>query len=261
MALDEIKISRAIIESYSKKLLESLEVDVAIVGGGPSGMVCGYYLAKAGKRVVLFERKLSIGGGMWGGGMMFNEIVVQEEGKRILDEFGIRCREYEKGYYTADSVEAISTLCSLAAKAGAQIFNLMSVEDVMVRDKRVTGVVINWTAVEMANLHVDPLCVEARFVIDATGHPIEVMKVIERKVDARLLTPSGKVEGEKSMWADVAERTTLENTREAFPGVYVAGMSANATFGNFRMGPIFGGMLLSGEKAAQLIMERLKKET
>jgi thiamine thiazole synthase len=61
------------------------------------------------------------------------------------------------------------------------------------------------------------------------------------------------------MWADVAERTTLENTREAFPGVYVAGMSANATFGNFRMGPIFGGMLLSGEKAAQLIMERLKK--
>jgi thiamine thiazole synthase len=85
------------------------------------------------------------------------------------------------------------------------------------------------------------------------------MKVIERKVDAKLLTPSGKVEGEKSMWADVAERTTLENTREAFPGVYVAGMSANATFGNFRMGPIFGGMLLSGEKAAQLIMERLKK--
>ena len=129
----------------------------------------------------------------------------------------------------------------------------------MVRDNRVTGVVINWTAVEMANLHVDPLCVEARFVIDATGHPIEVMKVIERKVDAKLLTPSGKVEGEKSMWADVAERTTLENTREAFPGVYVAGMSANATFGNFRMGPIFGGMLLSGEKAAQLIMERLKK--
>ena len=259
--MDEIIISRAITQSYLEEFMHCMEVDAAIVGGGPAGLTAAYYLSRQGCKVALYERKLSIGGGMWGGGMMFNEIVVQEEGKRILDEFGIRCREYEKGYYTADSVEAISTLCSLAVKAGAQIFNLMSVEDVMVRDKRVTGVVINWTAVEMANLHVDPLCVEARFVIDATGHPIEVMKVIERKVDARLLTPSGKVEGEKSMWADVAERTTLENTREAFPGVYVAGMSANATFGNFRMGPIFGGMLLSGEKAAQLIMERLKKET
>jgi len=37
-------------------------------------------------------------------------------------------------------------------------------------------------------------------------------------------------------------------------------MSANATFGNFRMGPIFGGMLLSGEKVAKLIMQRLKEK-
>jgi len=65
MQLDEIKISRAIIESYSKKLLRALDVDVAIVGGGPAGLVCGYYLAKAGVRVVLFEKKLSVGGGMW----------------------------------------------------------------------------------------------------------------------------------------------------------------------------------------------------
>ncbi len=259
MKLDEQVITKAIIERFSKKLMDHLEVDVAVVGGGPAGLVAAYYLARGGCKVTLFERKLSIGGGMWGGGMMFNEIVVQEEGKQILDEFGIRSREYEKGYFTADSVEAVSTICSYAAKAGAQIFNLMSVEDVMVRDNRVTGVVINWTAVEMANLHVDPLCVKAQFVIDATGHPIEVMKVIERKVDAQLLTPSGKAEGEKSMWADVAERTTLANTREAFPGVYVAGMSANATFGNFRMGPIFGGMLLSGKKVAQLIMTRLNE--
>ena len=69
------------------------------------------------------------------------------------------CKKYQTGYYTADQMETVSTLCSYAAKAGVTIFNLMSVEDVMVRDNRVTGVVINWTAVEMANLHVDPLCV------------------------------------------------------------------------------------------------------
>ena len=76
--------------------MKALDVDVAIVGGGPAGLVCGYYLAKAGKQVVLFERKLSIGGGMWGGGIMFNEIVVQSSAKKIMDEFDIKTSQYEK---------------------------------------------------------------------------------------------------------------------------------------------------------------------
>ena len=78
--LNEIIISRAILDSYFKKLGSCLDLDVAIVGGGPSGLVAGYYLARAGRKVALFERKLSIGGGIWGGGMMFNSIVVQEAG-------------------------------------------------------------------------------------------------------------------------------------------------------------------------------------
>jgi len=142
MQLDEVKISTAIIESYKDKLVDALDADVAIVGAGPAGMVCGYYLAKAGKKVVLFERKLSVGGGMWGGGIMFNEIVVQDKAKCILDEFGITHRRYETGYYLADSIEAVSTICSRAVKAGLKVFNLMSVEDVMVRRKRVTGLVL-----------------------------------------------------------------------------------------------------------------------
>jgi thiazole biosynthesis enzyme len=260
MAIEEVIVSRAIIERFLKKLNAYLEVEVAVVGGGPAGLVAAYHLARDGYKVSLFERKLSIGGGMWGGGMMFNEIVVQEEGKRILDEFGIRSELYQDGYYTADAVESISTICSKTAQAGAQIFNLMSVEDVVLRQERVTGLVLNWTAVQMAGLHVDPLTIRTRYVIDATGHDTEVAKVIERKVDADLLTPTGRIMGEKSLWAEVAEHRTIENTKEAFPGVFVAGMSANATFGDYRMGPIFGGMLMSGEKAAALIGERLKKE-
>lgn len=260
MKLDEQIITRAIVETYNKKLLDNLCLDVAIVGGGPSGLVCAWYLARQGVKVALFERKLSIGGGMWGGGMMFNEIVVQDEGRRILDEFGVRSREYEAGYFTADAIEAVSTLTSRAVQAGATIFNCISVEDVIVRDNRVCGLVINWTPVEQAGMHVDPLCIASRFVVDATGHPVEVMKIIETKVGLRLETASGRVMGEKSMWADVAEQTTIENTREAFPGVYVCGMAANATFGSFRMGPIFGGMLLSGEKTAHRILEGLKTD-
>nr|HID60193.1 thiazole biosynthesis protein [Desulfobacterales bacterium] len=256
MELNEITITKGIIDRFSKKLMECTKVDVAIVGGGPAGLVAAYFLASARKRVVLFERKLSIGGGMWGGGMMFNEIVVQEEGKSILDGFGINTVEYEPGYYTADSVESISTICSFAVKAGARIFNLMSVEDVMIRDGHVVGLVINWTAVEMAGLHVDPLAISSKYIIDATGHDTEVVKVIERKADVSLNTPTGKLMGERSLWAEKGERLTIENTKEICPGVFVAGMSANAAFGGPRMGPIFGGMLLSGKRAAELIIEK-----
>jgi thiazole biosynthesis enzyme len=258
--LDEITITRAIIDRYFEKLNRNLDIDAAIVGGGPSGLVAGYKLAKAGYKVAMFERKLSIGGGMWGGGMMMNEIVVQEEAKRILDEMDIPTREFEPGYYTADSVLCTSTLCSQASKAGLNIFNLISVEDVMVREQRVTGLVLNWTAVEMAGLHVDPLTIRSKYTIDATGHAAEVMHVIARKVDAELFTKDGKVAGERSLWADVAETNTVHNTKEAFGGVFTAGMCCNATFGSYRMGPVFGGMLLSGEKAAQLVGERLEAE-
>ncbi len=257
MQLDEIKISQAIIESYKDKLIKALDVDVAIAGAGPAGMCCGYYLAKAGKKVAIFERKLSVGGGMWGGGIMFNEIVVQEKAKEILDEFGIKARIYEKGYYLADSIEAVSTICSKTAKAGVKIFNLLSVEDVMTRQKRICGLVLNWTAVEMANLHVDPITMKARFVVDATGHAAEVVHIVERKSGIRLNTKTGKIMGEQSMWAEVAEDTIVRNSKEAAPGMYVCGMSANAVFGGPRMGPIFGGMLLSGKKVAKDLLKRL----
>jgi len=60
------------------------------------------------------------------------------------------------------------------------------------------------------------------------------------------------------MDAEEGEKFTVENTGEVFPGLYVAGMAAVACFGGPRMGPIFGGMLLSGKKLAKLIMENLK---
>ncbi len=223
-------------------------------------MVASYYLAKHGHNVAIFEKKLSIGGGMWGGGMMFNQIVVQKEGKRILDEFGVKTVPYKEGYFTADAIEATTVICAKACQAGVKVFNCISVEDVVVREGRVCGLVINWSPVEVTGLYVDPLVVRARYVVDATGHTTEVMKVIERKMGARLLTPSGKIEGERSLWAEVAETTTLENTKEAYPGIFVSGMAANATFGSYRMGPIFGGMLLSGERVAQLIHKRLQQE-
>ena len=257
--LDDIIVSKAIIDEYMNDLLDYTDMDVAIVGGGPSGVTAGYYLAKQGYKVALFERKLSIGGGMWGGGMMFNKIVVQEEGKRILDEFDITSKKYADNYYTVDSIECTSTLCSKATKAGLKIFNLISVEDVMIRENGVNGLVLNWSSVEMSGLHIDPLTVRSKAVIDATGHPCEVTKIIQNKLEGKLNTKTGNIMGEKSMWADRAEGEILNNVTEVYPGLYVTGMAANAVHGSTRMGPIFGGMLLSGEYVAQKISQKLEE--
>jgi len=238
----------------------AMEVDVAVAGAGPSGIVAAYYLAKEGIKVVVFERQLRLGGGMPGGGMMFNRIVLQKEGKRILDEFGVATKEYQKGYYVADSLEAISTICSCAIKAGAKIFNLISVEDVMIREgDRITGLVLNWSAVSWSNLHVDPLTVRCKVAVDATGHDAEICSIVVRKIGPKLRTKTGEVMGEKSMWAERGEKEILQNTREVYPGLVVAGMTANAVFGSPRMGAIFGGMLLSGKKAALVVKELLKQ--
>ena len=259
--LDEVTISRAITESFMKDFIEAMDVDVAIGGAGPAGMTAAYYLAGEGVKTVVFERQLRIGGGMPGGGMLFNRIVVQEEGKRLLDEFNVTTKEYGNGYYIADSLETTSTICSKAIKAGARIFNSISVEDVMIRENdRVTGLVLNWSAVSLAKLHVDPLTMRAKVVIDATGHASEICQIVVNKLGAKLRTKAGRVIGEKPMWAEVGEREIIENTQEVYPGLIVAGMAANAVFGAPRMGPIFGGMLLSGRRAAEVAIEILQRQ-
>lgn len=196
MHLDEIAISRTIIEGFFRKLSSALELDV--------------------------------------------ETVAPEA----------------PGYCRADSVEAVTTIASKAVKAGMKVFNGISIEDVVVREDRISGLVINWSSIERTGLHVDPLSIRSRFVIDATGHDTEVAAMIEKKTPGRLLTPSGHLEGEKFMAPEEAERMMVQNTREAYPGLFVSGMACNAAFGGPRMGPIFGGMLLSGRKAADLILQK-----
>ena len=255
--LNEVTISRAIIETYFKKLTDHLEVDVAIVGGGPSGLVAGHDLARAGKKVALFESKLSIGGGIWGGAMGFNEIVVQEAARGLLADFGLRAKEFAPGYYTLDAVHAAAALTARAMEAGLAVFNLTAMEDVVILRDRVAGLVLNWSAIQQLKWHVDPLTIHSRFVLDATGHPACVAETLVRKMNVRMDTETGGLVGEKSMAAEDGERQTVENTREVYPGLYVGGMAAITVCGGHRMGPVFGGMLLSGRKAAQSMLAAL----
>lgn len=259
MVLEEAKIARAIIDTYSRELMDALRSDVIIAGGGPSGLVAATNLARAGFKTVVIERKLNIGGGVWGGGIMMNRIVFQEEVREIFEEFKINYQEYEKGYYTAHSVECVAAFTLGAIQAGVKIFNLLTVEDVVVKNDSLTGLVLNWTTVEMTGMHVDPVVMESRCVLDATGHDAVVVHKLVKGMGKVLHTPSGTLEGEQPMWADQGEKQVVSNTREAYPGLYVSGMAANATFGGRRMGPVFGGMLLSGQKAAREMLKSLQE--
>ncbi len=255
----EEQISGAIVRRFFKKFESNLAVDVAIVGAGPSGLVAAHDLASMGFRVCVYESKLAPGGGTWGGGMLMNEVVVQDDAAQILHEFGIRTEPYGGGYHTLDSVEMASGLIFGALKAGAVIFNSVRVEDVVIHEGAVSGVVINWNPVARLEMHVDPLVVVSRALLDGTGHPSEIVSKVVNKAGMQVDSPTGGILGEKPMWMEDGERTTVENTKRLCPGLYASGMAANNVQGGFRMGPIFGGMLKSGRKIAKIIAEDLSK--
>jgi len=247
----EIDISRAILEAYHRREIAALENDVVIVGAGPAGLAAAYYLAKAGVKTTVMEKRLSIGGGIWGGAAGYNVIVVEDSA--ILDELEITATK-EKGLYLADAVEFATGLAYRARRAGAEILNLNQVEDVIIKTEGVEGVVVNNTAIMMAGLHVDPYCIASKCVIDATGHAAEVVAMLlKRKPD--LL--EGRIQ-EGFMDVRTSEAGVVAQTSEVYPGLYLAGMSVASVFGLPRMGPIFGGMIESGKKAAELIHAKLR---
>jgi len=63
--IEETEITRAIVRDAIMDFLENLNVDVAIAGGGPSGLVAAKYLADKDVKVIIFERKLSVGNVGW----------------------------------------------------------------------------------------------------------------------------------------------------------------------------------------------------
>ncbi|MBW1818506.1 MAG: thiazole biosynthesis protein, partial [Deltaproteobacteria bacterium] len=194
--------------------------------------------------------------------MMFNEIALQEDALPIVEEMGIAFKPAGDGYYTVDSVAATASIISRCVGAGTRIFNLVKVTDILFREidghPRISGVVINWSPVEKLGLFVDPLSIRAAFVVDGTGHPADICRIVARKMGVQLGTKTGDVVGEMPLWAEKGEEFTVANTSEVYPGLYVSGMAANNAFGGPRMGPIFGGMLNSGKKLSQLLSDRLK---
>jgi thiamine thiazole synthase len=252
----DIDVSRAILRAYAKKIDDAAESDVLVAGAGPSGLVAATLLARAGARVVLCEKRLAPGGGIWGGGMFMNVVVVQPEAVGVLKELDLPVEEGHAGLFTIDAVRLASGLCLRALEAGAVLLNALAVEDVMVAEGRVQGLVLNRPLVQEGRLPVDPLTFRARAVLDSTGHEAFTVCALQR-LGRPLNTETGSMMGEGPMCAEEAERFVVEKTGEIHPGLFVSGMAVQAAHGGPRMGPIFGGMLLSGKKAANLIAEVL----
>jgi thiazole biosynthesis enzyme len=253
--VDEKAVTRAIVDGFSRELLEYIESDVVIVGAGPAGLVAGRELAAAGRSVLLLERNNYLGGGFWIGGYLMNKVTVRAPAQEEFDRIGAPYQEAEPGLYVTDGPHACSKLIAAACDAGVKIINLTSVEDLVLdENNRVNGVVINWSPVQALPRQitcVDPVALETQFVIDATGHDAAVAKTLEER---GLM----KVPGNGAMNVRRSEDLIVEQAGEVYPGLYAAGMAVASVYGLPRMGPTFGGMLLSGRRVAELILAQLE---
>jgi thiazole biosynthesis enzyme len=250
----ESQITRAIVSEFAKEFDEYVESDVIIIGGGPAGLMASKELAAKGVNVVLIERNNYFGGGFWLGGFMMNKLTVRSPAERIFDELGVPYKAYSEGLFVSDAPRACSKLIAAACDAGAKLVNMVALDDVVLHNEKVTGVVVNWSPVSALPRQIaaiDPVSLETKVVIDATGHDASVVKKLEER---GLL----KTKGQGAMWVEQSEDLVVAQTSELYPGLIVTGMAVATAYGLPRMGPTFGAMLLSGKKAAEIALEKLK---
>ncbi|MEM2058614.1 MAG: sulfide-dependent adenosine diphosphate thiazole synthase [Thermoproteota archaeon] len=254
--LGEKDITRAIVSAFMSELSEYVESDCIVVGAGPSGLMAAADLSKEGFKVLIVERNNYLGGGFWLGGYLMNKVTFRSPAEEILDELKVPYREVREGLFVADGPHVTSKLIAHACDCGVKVLNMTVFEDVVVRERKVAGIVVNWTPVEALPRQitcVDPIGLESKAVLDATGHDARVAKKMEER---NLLT----IRGFGAMWVDASEDLVVEHTVEIFDGLFVSGMAVATVFGLPRMGPTFGGMLLSGKRAASLIKQKLRVE-
>ena len=243
---NEKDVTRAILRAFAEELDDYADSDVIIVGGGPSGLIAGRELARAGSKVLLIERNNYLGGGFWLGGYLMNKVTVRAPAHEVLADLGVPLHEAAGGLHVADGPHACSKLIASACDAGVKVLNMTQIDDLVVRDGRVCGVVINWTPVEALPRQitcVDPVALEAKVVIDATGHDAVAVSALARRGVL-------EVPGCGTMWVESSEDAVVEHTGEVYPGLHACGMAVASIHGLPRMGPTFGSMLISGWKAA-----------
>src|SRR2546428_4592714 len=251
----ETEITRTISMMFNETINEYANCDVIVIGAGPAGLTASRELGRMGARTLVIEQNNYLGGGYWVGGYMMNAVTVRAPAQKIWDELGVPYRRINDGLYATWGPHACSKLVAAACDAGVRFLQLTKFDDLVMKSKRVSGVVVNWMPVSALPRNitcVDPVAFESKLVIDASGHD---SVAVRRLVDRKLV----EWKGMDPMWVDDGENRVVYNTGEVFPGLVLAGMSVTETHGLPRMGPTFGAMLLSGKKAAEVALGKLKE--
>jgi thiazole biosynthesis enzyme len=257
----EADLAKLIIGKALEKLSSLVKVDVVIVGAGPSGLTAAWLLAEKGYRVLVVEHYLGVGGGMRGGAMLLPAGLVEEGlARELLERARVKLERVAEGLYAVDPVEAAVKLACAALDAGAHILPGVHVEDLIVRREgdryRVGGVVVNLSPIIESGWHIDPLYIEARATVDATGHDAELVRLLSKNLEGLAETPKARGTSGMDVWE--GERLVVEYTGEVYPGLYATGMAVAEVYKLPRMGPIFGGMIVSGARVAEVIDSKLK---
>ena len=253
--VSEKEITRTIANMFSETMAEYTDSDVIIIGAGPAGLTAGRDLARIGVKTLIIEQNNYIGGGYWVGGYMMNPVTVRAPAQKIWDELGVPYRKIREGLYATWGPHACSKLIAATCDAGARFLQLTKFDDLVLKNDRVGGVVVNWMPVSALPRNVtcvDPVALESRIVIDASGHDSVAVK---RLMDRGYV----KWKGMDPLWVEGSEDAVVNHTGEVFPGLIATGMSVTETHGLPRMGPTFGSMLLSGKKAAEIAIGKLKE--
>lgn len=269
----ESTVSRAMTRRYFKDMDSYAEADVVIVGAGSAGLSCAYELTKQRPdlKIAIIEQNVSPGGGAWLGGQLFSAMVIRKPAHNLLNELEIAYED--EGDYVVVKHAALftSTLLSKVLQApNVKLFNATAVEDLIVREdkakdivgggKYIGGVVTNWTLVTLhhdTQSCMDPNVIEAKVVVSSCGHDGPMGAHSVKRLASLGMVP--EVPGMGALDMNTAEDKIVNNTREVVPGLVLAGMELSEVDGSPRMGPTFGAMFISGQKAAHVALNVLKK--
>lgn len=236
------------------------DTDVIIVGAGSAGLSCAYELSKNPDiSIAIIEQSVAPGGGAWLGGQLFSAMVVRKPGHLFLDDVGVPYEEKEDFVVIKHAALFTSTIMSkLLARPNVKLFNAVAAEDLIIKNGRVSGVVTNWSLVSQnhdSQSCMDPNVMEARIVVSSCGHDGPFGATGVKRLKSVGLISS--IPGMKCLDMNVAEDAIVRQTREVVPGMIVTGMEVAEVDGAPRMGPTFGAMMVSGQKAAHLALKAL----
>lgn len=258
--IKESIVAREMIRRYMTDMITYADTDVVIVGAGSAGLSCAYELSKDPSiNIAIVEQSVSPGGGAWLGGQLFSSMVVRKPAHLFLDEIGVPYDEQDNYVVIKHAALFTSTIMSrLLARPNVKLFNAVAAEDLIVKNGRVAGVVTNWALVSMnhdTQSCMDPNVMEAKVVVSSCGHdgPFGATGV-KRLKDIGMID---SVPGMKALDMNTAEDAIVRLTREVVPGMIVTGMEVAEIDGAPRMGPTFGAMMISGQKAAHLALRAL----